>query len=302
MINLDRLEQVCIEDTYDRTQTKSVILKDIEKGLDEPIAKAVLGLYEYFDKTYSYESKNTRIDEYLSNNIYEPEKIINEILIAVLPTKSNISIQSVVGKLATTLGYENQWDGIKTAAEIITVVSKSGLYDMIPARESISGSIEIKSNFRLEDITLQTLSQMQYLPPLICKPVMIIRNYQSAYLCKEESIILGSGNHHNKPLGLDAINIANSVALSLDPWVLSQEEESKKPLDTQEKVDNFTRLKNSSRRVYNELLDLGNKFYLSWKFDKRGRMYSSGYHVNIQSTEYKKALINLATPQVIRLD
>jgi hypothetical protein len=300
MFNLDRLEQVCIEDLYSRNQTRDFILKDIESGLEKPIDKAIFELYDYFDSNY-YESKNTRLNEYLE--CFNLEELIDEVLIIILPSEQSIKIQTVVGKLANYLDYENQWDGIKTAAEIVAVLGKyeDSLFDIIPAKHSNSGSIEIISNYKLEESTKQRLSNLQYLPPLVCKPKEITSNYQSGYLTKEESIILGSGNHHDKPLALDAINIANSVELSLDEWVMTQEEVSKKPLDTTEKKDNFLRMKNSSQRVYKELVDQGNKFHLLWRFDKRGRMYSSGYHVNIQGTEYKKALINLATPQVIGL-
>ena len=40
-------------------------------------------------------------------------------------------------------------------------------------------------------------------------------------------------------------------------------------------------------------------FYFTWKYDKRGRIYSQGYHVNIQSTSFKKSLINLHNKLVV---
>ena len=65
-------------------------------------------------------------------------------------------------------------------------------------------------------------------------------------------------------------------------------------------MSNFLRLIISSRKVYQELLSYGNSFYLNWRFDKRGRMYSQGHEVNIQSTSYKKALINLTKREIIK--
>jgi hypothetical protein len=301
MFNLNILEQVCMEDSYSRDQTRSLVLKDMEDSIDEQIDQAVSDLFEYVNKTYSYESKNRRLTELVEKNFFDLEKIVNELMVIILPNKGTISIQTVVGKLASYLKFENQWDGIKTSAEIVVVCCHSDLYDVIPAANSRSGSIEVESNYQLSDKTLQMLSDFQYLPPMLCKPEKITNNYQSAYLSKNESIILGQGNHHDQYLALDAINIANSVELSLDEWVMTQEEVSKKPLDTQEKIDYFNRLKNSSKVIYKELVDKGNKFFLSWRPDKRGRLYSSGYHVNIQGSEYRKALINLANKQVIRL-
>lgn len=301
MSYLDRLEQVCMEDLYSRKQTEEFILKDAQTGLDDNILIALDCMYEYFDTTYGYESKNTRLNNYFENNEFDLEKLLNKMLIAILPHTTPVSIQTIIGKLSPYLNYENPWDGVKTASELIIVVTKSDLYDVIPAKYSNSGGIEVVSNFTLEEHTLQKIENMKYLPPMICKPDKITRNYQSAYLTKNESVILGKGNHHNKYIALDAINIANSIELSLDKWVLTQKEKSKKPLDTTEKKDNFNRMVTSSKAVYNEIYHSGNKFYFEWKYDKRGRMYSTGYHINIQSTEYKKALINLANPQIIRV-
>lgn len=301
MSYLARLEQVCVEDLYSKEQTRSLVLKDLEEDLGEPVDKAVELLFNYFDKKYSYDSKNIRLQEYVENSDFDLEKLVNEILIIILPKPKGMSIQMVVGQLAPLLNYENHWDGIKTAAEIITVVCESDLYDIIPARHAESGSIEVISNYRLSKEITDKLNNMQYLPPLVCKPDTITSNYQSAYLTKNESLILGKGNHHDDSLGIDAVNIANSVELSLDEWVMSQKETSKKPLDTLEKQANFIRMRKSSNIVYKELKASGNRFYLSWRFCKRGRMYSSGYHVNIQASEYKKALINLANKQVIQL-
>ena len=36
----------------------------------------------------------------------------------------------------------------------------------------------------------------------------------------------------------------------------------------------------------------GNSFYLCNKVDKRGRIYSSGFHMNVQGSSFKKAMIN----------
>jgi hypothetical protein len=300
MINLNRLEQICIEDKYSNHDNRNKILRDMETGLDEPMELAVFHLNQYFNGNY-YESKNIRLNAYEHVCGLSLEELVNEVCILILPHLNYVSIQSVAGQLAEVLNYPDIFDGVRTAAEIITVVCHADLYDILPAQDSESGGIMIRSNFSLEPATMMVLDKMKYLPPLICQPVPLTNNYDSAYLGKQESVILGKANHHNEPLALDALNIASSVKMSLDPWVLSQTEVSKKPLDTQEKLDNFNRLQNTSREVYDELLDQGNEFYFAYKYDKRGRLYSSGYHVNIQSTEYKKALINLADKQIIRM-
>ena len=43
----------------------------------------------------------------------------------------------------------------------------------------------------------------------------------------------------------------------------------------------------------------GNKFWLQNKVDKRGRIYTSGYHISPQGSSFKKAMINLANKEIV---
>jgi len=88
-----------------------------------------------------------------------------------------------------------------------------------------------------------------------------------------------------------------SIKWELDPEILQLREKPNKTLDTPEKSMQFDLMKTTSSRVYKEYTDI--PFYFMWKFDKRGRMYSSGYHINFQSTDYKKALLSFVKQEVI---
>ena len=290
------LEQIIIEDKYSRKNIRAKIMKDIEKSdseLHQLIVKGMFQIQHYYDELDTYwGSKQNRVRQLMRSNV-SLEDIVIDILTMVLPVSGAQPIQGVVGQLAEHLDYDELFDGIQTAAELVAVVCYSDLYDIIPASDSDTGSLMIQSNFTLEEDTLQYIVGTKYLPPLVCKPMLIEHNGQSGYYTKEESIILGRGNHHKMKQGLDAINIANAVPLTLDRSMLRFKEVSKQPLDTKEKLNQHRRLVNSSKVVYKELLESGNKFFFNWKGDKRGRLYSQGYHVNIQSTSFKKAIINL---------
>jgi len=47
------------------------------------------------------------------------------------------------------------------------------------------------------------------------------------------------------------------------------------------------------------MVSQGNEFYLTNKVDKRGRIYSQGYHINTQGTSFKKAMIDLAHEELV---
>ena len=44
---------------------------------------------------------------------------------------------------------------------------------------------------------------------------------------------------------------------------------------------------------------LGENFYFVWRYDSRGRSYSSGYDLNLQSNEYGKALLSMHKKELI---
>lgn len=282
---------------YSRTNIHGVVQEDIESSnLQELFIKAKRMIRDYIRQDY-YPSKNARILE-LKATLDIPE-IVTNIMSIVMSEQNAQPIQSAASKLGATLGYADVFDGIKTASEILAVVCQTDMFDIIAARDSETGSLMVKSRYALNDETLQFISNTKYLPPMVCKPQVLTDNTCSGYLTKNESVILGNGNHHDEYQALDVLNISQNIPYSLDQPTLDRAEESKKALDTQEKVTNFLRMVTSSRAVYKGLLDTGNKFYFTWKFDKRGRVYSQGYHVNIQSTSYKKSLINLHEKLVV---
>lgn len=294
----NRTAQYLMEDIYNRKTIYKMVAKDIEDsklGLAASVAMAHIN--QYMAKTY-YESKNLRIKQLEK---METEDIFKEVIVAVMLSTEPQPIQSVAARLAANLPFDSHLDAAKTASELIAVVCYSDIYDIIPARNSETGTLMVQSRYSLEEKTLKAIEATKYLPPMVCEPNEItgLGNIDNSHVSFEDSLILGKDHHHHQKLAIDAINIANQVALTLDTAVLEQAEMPNKELDTPEKMKQFKKLADDSREVYEEIVALGNEFYLTWKFDFRGRMYSQGYHINIQSTEYKKALINLAHKEVI---
>jgi hypothetical protein len=100
---------------------------------------------------------------------------------------------------------------------------------------------------------------------------------------------------------LDTLNIMNKVALQLDTDFLSTvEEEPTFDLGTQDREDTWARFKKQSYHFYNLMATQGNRFYLTHKVDKRGRIYAHGYHINTQGSAFKKAMLELADVELIK--
>jgi hypothetical protein len=124
-------------------------------------------------------------------------------------------------------------------------------------------------------------------------------------------VILKGYNHHEEDICLDATNIQNSVPLSLDEeFIRTFEEPEPKSLNEVENAHLKTKMqiaqeieqkkaawdafKRQSLRIYALMIGQGNRFWLTHRVDKRGRIYAQGYHINTQGTKFKKACIELA--------
>lgn len=133
---------------------------------------------------------------------------------------------------------------------------------------------------------------------------------KSHLLTKErDSLVLGRGNDINQQINKDVINILQSVAWELNEDILDDLHDVLKPADEpltafelKDRREAFRVRDIETSNVIQYLLDNGNKFYFGWKYDKRGRSYSQGYHINPQGNQYRKAMLQFADKEVLTED
>lgn len=296
-----KLEQVQreIEEKYSRRNIRGWI-KDILTEDEEvmySMSNAYMTIQEYLLGDY-YPSKNKRYSDFLLSN--DIETVIIEVMIEVVQAAEGRSIfQQIAGKVASYINGMDYLDSIKTVADIMGLMCHADMFDVIQPALTEEGVLIVQSHFGLDEPTLQRIANTKYIPPMLVKPADVFQNKGYQYRTFQTSLIKKKHNYHEEYLAYDVVNILQSYELSLDTHVVHNEiEVSKKPLDTPEKVTNFNRMVLASKATYLETIKLGNKFYTPWSADKRGRFYSDGYHINYQSTEFKKALINLKPLQV----
>ena len=289
--------QLANEYTYSRKFIDRYIEKAITSCEDtmKKVAHGVELLEEYRSKTYSYESKNVRMQ---SIQHLELEPLVISILVGVAYCQSPELFTSITAQLAGRLRFSEKVDGIKTIAEMVAVLCNTDAFDIL--KPDKFASLAIQSNIPLDDRLLGYIQNSTYLPPMVCEPRTLTNNYSSGYLTHEDSLILGKGNHHDENICLDTLNIANSVALTLNTEFLSTfEEEPTYELDTPTKEVLWDQYKRQSYKYYTMIAKQNNRFYLTHKVDKRGRTYAQGYHISTQGTSFKKASIELADGEVV---
>ena len=234
------------------------------------------------------------------------ELVMQVVACISLECQKPMKLVSVASLCARHLNMSDKVEAIHTMAEIIAVLGETDLFDNKKTKE---GWIVI-SRVELDKEVTQYADNALYLPPLIIKPRKVRHNRDSGYITQRgESLILGFyENHHDDNICLDVINTLNSNEYELDIEFINQYEEQwhREELSQQE----YEELSHADREIYNMdaetwkkfqeqgkffqtlMIHHGNSFYLCNKVDKRGRIYSSGYHISTQASSFKKAMVN----------
>lgn len=227
---------------------------------------------------------------------------------------------SVTAQMASRLKFSDKAEAITTVAELLAVLCVTDAFDII--KQGKLDSLMVMSRITLPESLLVFIENSIHLPPMVCEPKELTSNFTSGYLTHNDSLILGSGNSHDGDICLDVLNTINRVALKLDTDFLSQVEEEPNEItpekiiakamkngkhlsmaDAKERVrlalENWDNFKTQSYEMYRLMVQQGNKFWLTHKVDKRGRIYSVGYHIHTQGTAFKKASIELHKQEIV---
>ena len=154
----------------------------------------------------------------------------------------------------------------------------------------------------LDEPVQRELDAYQYPLPLIVKPKLLKHNFSSGYYMKgKESVLLNNKSTH-KDVDLEHLNLMNQVEFSLNKEVLKKAKNiwninsSKDNIRTQKQFDRFNKY---CKVAQNIMLETGNKFYFSHRYDYRGRTYCEGYYLNYQGNDYCKAVLEFSNKEII---
>lgn len=297
---MEPMKQIILQEmNEERYNRKHIDAKIREFITNDPVMVVKLRDGVTYVKNYLagqyHETKTKRIEQLKGLDV---EELVTDIYVGVAYHYRPELFNSVSAQMASRLRLSDKAEAIHTVAELLAVLCQTDAFDI--NKPDKMASLEIVSRMNLPLNLKDFIENSQYLPPMVCKPLKLTHNYSSGYLTHNDSLILGTGNHHDGDICLDVLNTMNSVALKLDTDFLSTvEEEPTFELDTQEKEDLWRDFKRQSYVFYSLMVQCGNKFYLNHKVDKRGRIYCSGYHISTQGTAFKKASIELAHEEIV---
>lgn len=207
--------------------------------------------------------------------------------------------------LPTMVGlFSPKWGEPQDVADLLKEAVQADMLDFDMETEKFTLKYGISAD--VEDL----LARYQFPLPMIIPPRKISTNKMgSGYLQDKSRIVLnGSDVFDDEDVCLDHIHRCNSVALTLNLDVVASDEGLMiKPkrkvgegfLDFQKRQKQAETFYNTSIEVMKGLLALGNEFWLTHKYDRRGRTYAVGYHVNSQGTDYNKAVLELSRKEKV---
>lgn len=298
-MNVDLVaHQKYVEMTHSKKHINKKILIDLKADKDflDCIDTCIELVEEWLKGTY-YQSKQDRLAELAKRDI---RKVVEQIMVVVVQVDRPTLFTAVVGEITGALKMSNKIDGTKTAAELLAVMCESNVYDIW--KDDKYESMQMISNYELENHTKQFIERTKYLPPMVVEPLEVSKNFDLNYLTQASSMILGKGNHHDGDICLDSLNKFNQVPLSLNKRLLVQLSETpKKDFEDVDQERQWNTFVKDSYAVYRDLIQLGNKCWLTHKVDKRGRTYAQGYHVSTQGNQFRKAIVEFADKEVIKL-
>lgn len=284
------------EENYNRKHIDTKIREAIEADPDmvKRLERGEVLIKGYLAGTY-YASKAKRIAQL--TNIDIPALVL-DIFVGVAYSIRLELFTSVTAQMAARLNFSDRTEAIATVGELLAVLCNTDAFDIV--KETKQGSLMVISRIPLPSTLIEFIEHSQYLPPMVCEPLELTHNHSSGYLTHNDSLILGSGNHHDGDICLDVLNTMNKVQFKLDlDFLCKVEEEPTFDLNTQDKLDQWTRFKKQSYVFYSLMAQQGNRLYFNNKVDKRGRVYSCGYHINPQGAAFKKAQLELATEELV---
>ncbi len=261
------IDQYTIETTWSTRITDDIVLKSIQGDIPHDMKHNIMN----------------NIKQLNHNKWIENEEIYIKLLSLILIDESSKPIQAIDTQIGHLAGISNPTDAFEWGMILLKACRDTNLYQI----KKKDHEWRVYPNFTLDNNTKDKIYKLQFLPPMKKKPLDWKDNYNGGWLWENKHLVLGNKfSKHEEPLAYDVINKLQTI-----PWEIDAN------TYLFEKQTNHAMNKKQFLRVIDQYL--GEHFYFVWRYDSRGRSYSSGYDLNLQSDEYGKALLSLHNKEVI---
>jgi len=241
-----------------------LVIDDIINDLGSVMSAAYIEIDTWREQEF-YPMKQKLVD-----SLPETQDIVIELMLTMV-TKLHVHlIQGSAVELGSRLGFISTIEAAKIGSSIISLCH-GDLYDITIEPDGTYLVPKLNIDAKLK----RKINQLNFLPPNLTPIRWVHGNNTGGWLWEKKSIILGNGNHHDKPQAIDVLNKLQKIEWTIDLDVLVNEIHENPTHNETEIIGHY----------------VGEKFYFTYRYDKRGRIYSSGYDINPQSDEYGKAIL-----------
>lgn len=301
MSGIDRVRiQESIEQNYFKQHVNKAVLEYLEEKYGTGIDQCAEFFREWLDDVKANCKSPSKVERVAFLEDFDLRELATKLLVlAAYETKPTL-FTSLAAKAAGVLGFSDKADSIQTCSELYAVMAHTNAIRIW--KEERADSLSVMSNMELSEQIQRYMANVKFNMPMICVPNELMSNSDSPYLTVNDRLILGKGNLHGGNISLDVINKLNKIPLSLNKMFLSTvEEEPTKQWETPDQQEHWDQFKKESYELYIKIAGgaYENRFYLPNSVDKRGRIYSRGYHVTTQGTAFKKSMIDFAKKEVV---
>lgn len=302
--------QIKNEYTYSSKHTVETVKAEMLELEDyvHDYTKAILEYFSVYDFTYQLKDGTEKIHvtkqerySYMQSLSYEEVHEMAWELVVLSTLVKEQTFTAIVGKFYKRLPHEPRLN-LETTAELLGVLSTTPFIDVVYPNYSFEGVLIVKSNIEHDQSTKDYLNNQLYILPSLVPPKKIISNSMCGYQTIKGSIMT-KGKHHDKPMNINHLNRQNAIPLIMDERVYRMSEPVFKDKDGETKEERSKRLKDW-RQLNHECIGVYAKFvatpfYLTNKYDERGRFYTQGHHFNVQGDDYRKGSIEFADKELI---
>ena len=245
-------------------------------------------------------------DEVLNNPEHKWEQQVVIKLLSILAEKHSLYLDTAVAMLKER---EEEIDvSVQKIAKIIFYCASKNYLTLVEGKSNY----QLLTKFKFNKETQAKVDKFKYLNPMLVQPLKVNQknnNRGSGQLTiASDSLILG-GVYHNNCICTDTLDYLNNVCLELNEEVIRtyrnewKDLESPKDNETQsdyeKRVASFEHYEKGCYQTFAEMISNDNTFWLTHKYDKRGRVYCQGYYISYQGNSYAKAILQFKNKERI---
>ena len=260
-------------------------------------------------------------------DLLDPEdkeaKKLTRMLIHILYLLAERDVISYHNLIEMTMNKSDRNDSIVFVSKVLDLGVRFNLwrYDQLPSKVENGYALNVRANYTTTNECKAALANVMYALPMLIKPIKVRDhglNRGSGYLLNRHDSLILNGKWYKGSICREYLDTVNSVQLCLNHDVIALFEHK---LDKQSIIDKVilnnaingtnTNPETAAKQaednwhlllkqttIATKLLE-DKVFYLTHKYDTRGRCYSQGFHINYQGDSYCKAMIELANKEEI---